>query len=119
MSCICHKAALTRQEVHISSCDLRDCGVGLCGLHPSVVAGCGTGAGYIQLARDATFNERLFPVSIDAYEMVIPQKPLPGVLLVGINKNMSLGTRGNGPEIQPSPKLENTIDINIDGRIQM
>ena len=70
-------------------------------------------------SRDATFNERRFPVSIDAYEMIITQKPLPGVLLVGINKNMSLGTRGNGPEIQPSPKLENTIDISIDGRTQM
>ena len=68
-------------------------------------------ARYIQLVRDVTFNERLFPAaSIDAYKTIFPQKPLPIALLVSIN-NTSLDTVGNDPEIQPSLEPENTINI--------
>ena len=49
-------------------------------------------AGYIQLVRDATFNERLSPAeSIGAYKMKFPQKPPPKALLADISNNTSLG----------------------------
>ena len=69
-------------------------------------------AGYIQLVRDATFNERLFPAaSIGAYKNIFPQKPLPEALLASINNNTSLDTVSKDPEIQPSLEPENKINI--------
>ena len=68
-------------------------------------------AGYIQLIRDATFNERLFPAaSIGAYKNIFPQKPLPEALLASIN-NTGLDTVSNDSHIQPSLEPENNINI--------
>jgi hypothetical protein len=71
-------------------------------------------SGYIQLVRDVTFNENVFPAA-NAFSMIFPYKPLPSVLQMDKNdQSKSLDSVRNA--IQPSlePENDSIIDRQLD-----
>ena len=72
-------------------------------------------ARYVQLVRDVTFNEQMFPAakSINSYKIIFPQKPLPEGLLMGIkqnNKSLDMQESGKFHDLERKTHIQPSLE---------